>query len=70
MTKTTHKPTLSRVALLALVEWTLKNKNRSAYIELHGMGTATTGTSISIDQSPWEIGVEETKKNDDRGSYS
>lgn len=63
LTKTTHSPTLSRHALLALVEWVLKNKNRSKCVEFHGMGSNSHGASLSVGQLAGEADTQTVKTN-------
>ena len=67
LTKITHPTTLSRHALLALVEWVSKNKKRGERVEFHGMGADTIGKSQSIDQSIGEVSREKVE-NSNKGS--
>jgi hypothetical protein len=56
-------PKLGRLALLTLVDWITKYKNRSAYIETHGVGTNPTTKSLSINQPIGSNSAKEIKNN-------
>lgn len=58
-------PKLGRFALLTLVDWIKKYKNRSAYIETHGMGANPATKSLSINQSVGTNSTEEIKNGGD-----
>jgi hypothetical protein len=50
LTNKAQTPKLGRSALLALVKWSIKYRNRSAHIETHGMGESFERKSLSPDQ--------------------
>lgn len=56
-------PKLGRSALLTLVEWIAKNKNRSECVETHGVGENPTAVSLSFSQCVGTHSVEENKNN-------
>ncbi|HAT1773522.1 TPA: hypothetical protein I8045_002951 [Legionella pneumophila] len=70
MAKTTQPPTLSRQALLALVDWVSKNKIRSERVEFHGMGAAPIREPEAVDQFIGKTSTETAEGNDSRGSKS
>jgi hypothetical protein len=67
LTKIIQPPKLGRFALLALVEWITKHKNRSACVETHGVGADPTAVPLSVSQSVGTNSMEEIK-NDNSGS--
>jgi hypothetical protein len=67
LTNIEQKPRLGRVALLALVDWVIKHRNRSVSVENHGMGKASQGISVSFDQFVGVNGTESKKEVDSRG---
>jgi len=63
LTKTTHPPTLSRQALLMLVERVSQNKKRSECVEFHEVGQNSPGTSLSCDPLTGKSSTETRKTN-------
>ena len=61
MTKINQAPKIGRFALLGLVEWITKYKNRSICIETHGVGTDPKTMSFSFNQSVGADSIEEIK---------
>jgi hypothetical protein len=54
---------ISRVALLALVDWVTKQKkSRSELIEGHGVGDGSTSMSLTIDKPVGDNGDESTEQ--------
>lgn len=67
LTNTEQKPRLGRVALLALVDWVIKHRDRSVVIENHGVGKSSQGGSVSFDQLIGVNGTESKEDVDSRG---
>ena len=67
LTKLDQKPRLGRVALLALVDWVIKHRDRSVVVENHGVGTYSQGIAVSFDQLVGIDGTESKQEVDSRG---
>jgi len=61
-----QSPTLGRVALLALVDWMIKHRDRSVCIESHGMGSGSQRKAFPFDQPIRGDGDKCTKESDAR----
>jgi len=67
LTNIEQKPRLGRVALVALVDWVIKHRDRSVIIEDHGVGKSSQGVSVPFDQLVRVNGTESKKEVDSRG---
>jgi hypothetical protein len=61
LTKTEQIPKLGRAALLSLVEWINKYRDRSTSVESHGVGENSQRKSLTLDQSVRANSIEEIK---------
>ena len=71
MTKSSQFPRIGRAALLAIVEWLAKYRDRSNSLERHGFGTNTETEEQPINQLIGSDSIEEiqngyNKKGDNR----
>jgi len=66
LTNIEQKPRLGRIALLALVDWVKKHRDRSVVVENHGVGKSSPGVSVSLNQLVGVNGAE-SKEVDSRG---
>jgi len=67
LTNIEQKPRLGRVALIALVDWVIKHRDRSVSVEKHGVGESSQGVSVSFDQPVGGNGTESKDEVDSRG---
>jgi len=68
LTKTDQTPKLGRFALLALVKWIKKYKDRSECIETNGVGTSSSAMSLTCNQHTGTNSLEKAKSNNNAGS--
>jgi len=68
LTNLEQKPRLGRVALIALVDWVIKHRDRSMSVENHGVGESSQGVSVPIDQPVGRNGTESKNEVDSRGN--
>ncbi|WP_341757397.1 hypothetical protein [Candidatus Tisiphia endosymbiont of Ditula angustiorana] len=66
MTNSGESPTLSKAALLTLVEWVKKYHNRSTYIEIHAMGEHSHRESSAPNKFIRNNVIEKTTKFDNK----
>jgi len=66
LTKSSQFPRIGRAALLAMVEWLAKHRDRSNAVERHGFGSNTETEEQPIDQFIRADGLEEVQNGDNK----